>query len=306
MQMTYAQRYYTIYLHNPAYNTFLQENIHELRFSSDLSFVGFEGAPKSTTLRADFGINNVVAAKNNAAKNVENVGFNITVNQYSLADFDRTSVSLGYAYTIPQKHWHFGLGIVPTWSQFHLDEAFVNQTVYNNKPIPGIDVAGGLVYSGEQFFLSAAAQQTVLGTKELDGLDDALVTHVTFDVGYKPISKETFGILFNVGVDVDDFSLFSSAKTMPLHFDIIFDVAKSFQVGLRTNYPESMVLHISQQSGRFMWFLNQDFSFPMMQSGFSRDYISTEVGFGIRFSGNKPEGEDLPYTDGLLNNVNEE
>jgi hypothetical protein len=294
-QITIAQRYYTMYVKNPAYNIYLQEDIHELNLSSDLAFVGFEGAPKSTMLRGDFGINAI-----------ENVGFNITINQYSLADFDRTSIRLGYAYNIPETDWHFGLGIVPTWSQFHLNKDFVNQTVYDIKPIPGIDISGGFVYSGEKFFIVAGAKQTVLGTKELDGIDHALVTNVLFDIGYKPVSRETFGVLFNIGTDVDGFSLFASTKTMPIHLDVIFDIAKSFQVGLRVNYPEAMVLHISQQAGRFMWFFNQDFSFPMMQSGFSRDYLSTEVGFGIRFSGEDREGKDLRYLDNVLPDATED
>ncbi len=84
---------------------------------------------------------------------------------------------------------------------------------------------------------------------------------------------------------------------MPIHLDIMFDLTKSFQAGIRMSWPEGPELYVSQQTNRFILFLRQDFSLYMIQSNFNRDYMSTEIGFGIRFPKNKEGGVDLPHLD---------
>ncbi len=150
-----------------------------------MGFVGFEGAPQKHLLRGDFGINKA-----------KYVGFNFYVDQFKLADFNRTSITLGYAYNIPETNWSFGLGITPNWSQFNLEniQTYEQDFTYNTDPMPGIAVSGGVVYSGESLIFSLAGKQMILGNKDLNGLDQTLTKNALFDIGYKPIAKETFGI----------------------------------------------------------------------------------------------------------------
>lgn len=293
--MIFGQRYYTQYQKNPAYNTFLQEHINELSISSTLMFVGYDGAPKYNRLNGDFGLKN------------ENVGFNFEISQYKLADFNKTSIGLGYAYKLPMTNWSMGIDVITSLAKLNITNtnfAYANEyaSMYDNNATPGVDVAAGIVYSGEKLIFSLAGKQMVVGTQDLNGFDQSLTTNLLLDFGYKPISTKSFGLIFNIGTDVSDLSLFKSSQSMPIHLDVIVDIMQSFQVGLRADYSEGMTLHINQQTKRFIWFLNQGFPFMMFGNGFSQDCLSTEIGFGIRFLANKKSGKDLPH----LNDDNEE
>lgn len=286
--MAYSQRYDTQYEENPAFNIFLQgnEQISEIRASSLLSFIGYEGAPRYNQLQADFGINSQ-----------DNIAFSFEVSQLKLADFLTTNIDLGYVYRLPNTRWSAGLALGSSWSKFDVSKLNtydqINQDFY--KQIPGLSANMGVFYGGEKFKFSLAGKQMILGNSDLSELDKSLLTDIVIDFGYYFPSSSQIGFGFNIGSDVSDFNLLKSKETLPIHLDLIVDIMKSFQVIIKSDYTRGMILGISQQTEKFIWFVNQNFPFMVFGDGPNGSMMSTEIGFGIRFSGNKKAGEPLPH-----------
>lgn len=294
----YGQRYATQYEGNPAFNTFLQgdEKISEVSASSLLSFIGYEGAPRYNILSGNFGINKY-----------DNIAFSFEVSQYKLADFSTTSIGLGYVYRLPSTNWSGGLNIYSDWSKFDMSKIvtydYIDQSTLG-EPIPGLGANAGIFYGGEQFKFSLAGRRVILGTKDIAALDKSLINRVLIDFGYKFLNTDAIGLGVNVGADITDFNILKSSKTLPLHFDLNVDIMESMRVMLRSDYIEGMTLGISQQTKRFIWFINQKIPFLTFGDGPSGSIMTTEIGFGIRFSREK-SGNPLPHLN-KENNSNEE
>ena len=282
--MGLSQRYTMQYTKNPAFNTFLQgDGVSQVSASSTLAFIGYEGAPRQNVLKSNFGLN--------AQKNI---AFVSKVSQYKLADFSETNLGLGYVYKIPETNWSMGLIVDGTWSKFDLSNIhaydYIDQSLLTN-PMPGLDANAGVLYQGESFIFSLSGKQQIIGISKYD---KSLNTNLLLDIGYQPVSTETIGLAFSIGTNVVDFNAFKSAETLPIHLDVIVDIMQSFQVVLRTDYTEGMSLGLNQQTNRFIWFVNQKIPFLMFGSLPSVSIMTTEIGFGFRFSGNKT-GLPLPH-----------
>lgn len=288
--VSYSQTY-RLYMENPAYNIAFQDSINEFGFTTEVQKIGFEGAPVRPSIYGHFSM-----------KNHKKVGFSFVMDQYRIPGFSRIHAGIGYTYNIVG-NIHVGLLLLGEQSKFRTNEIQRNLSIefpYSTEPVPGMSAVAGFAYTGDRFIASMGAKKTFLGSQDLNGIDQGLTTNVFMDIGFVFEIADDSHLLLNIGTEANDFVVYKSIKTLPIHVDVRFNI-QSFQTGLSYYYPGNMRLFIAYQGNRVSYFIEPGFAADMLSNSLARDYVDVKIGVSFPLSlGGKNTGRQSPNMEGAL------